>query len=108
MWRFRRVSDDKFLLHGSHRKSSVRAPGVPPEAAIDVDVIKDVDEVVVICDDGKRFILAGAKSEREREKGKRPIISQSSTSHHHHIYKNTVCLPIGGKFVHVAGEPFAD
>jgi hypothetical protein len=50
MWRLRRVSDDKFLLHGSHRKSSVRAPPVdpiPPEAARDVDVIKGVDEVVV-------------------------------------------------------------
>jgi hypothetical protein len=52
MWRLRRVSDDKFLLQGSHRKSSVRAPGVPipPEAARDVDVIKDVDEEVVKSD----------------------------------------------------------
>lgn len=37
--------------------------------------------------------------EGERERGKRPIISQSST-HHHHIYKNIcslfICLPMGG------------
>jgi len=38
------VSDERFLLHGSHRKSSVNVPpGVdemPPEAARDGDVIK--------------------------------------------------------------------
>lgn len=31
-----------------------------------------------------RVCVEGGK----RERGKRPIISQSSTSHHHHIYKN--------------------
>lgn len=60
MWRLRRVSDDKFLLHGSQRKSSVRAPGVPPEAARDVDVIKGVEDVVN-SDDDKRL------GEREKE-----------------------------------------
>lgn len=51
MWRLRRVSDDKFLLHGSHRKSSVR-PGaaIPPEAARDGDVIKDSNcRIVCVC-----------------------------------------------------------
>lgn len=59
MWRLRRVRDDKFLLQGSHRKSSVRAPGVPipPEAARDVDVIKDVGGEVVKSDDDKFCFL---------------------------------------------------
>lgn len=69
MWRLRRVSDDKFLLHGSHRKSSVRAPGVPPEAARDVDVIKGVDEVVVNSDDSKSFV-SGVKIMRERQRNR--------------------------------------
>lgn len=65
MWRLRRVSDDKFLLHGSHRKSSVRAPGAPtpPEAARDVDVIKEdvVEGFVVNSDDDKGQCFLGGK-----------------------------------------------
>lgn len=107
MWRLRRVSDDKFLLQGSHRKSSVRPPlGVPtpPEAARDVDVIKGVDEAFVSSDDDKVFFL-GVKIYRERdrervrgERCKRPIISQSSTSHHHHVYKNIVSVHLFSRF----------
>jgi hypothetical protein len=98
MWRLRRVSDDKFLLHGSHRKSSVRAPGVgsPPEAARDgLTVIKGVLMklherffwIFFVC-----FVLyfGGRRRRRCQREVKRPIISQSSTSHRHHIYKNIV------------------
>jgi hypothetical protein len=52
MWRLRRVSDDKFLLQGSHRKSSVR-PGaaIPPEAARDGDVHQgfELSDCVRVC-----------------------------------------------------------
>lgn len=60
MWRLRRVRDDRFLLHGSHRKSSAPGAPTPPEAARDVDVSKeDVDEGVVTSDDHKEVFLGG-------------------------------------------------
>lgn len=48
MCRLRRVSDERFLLHGSHRKSSVNGMlPVPEGAARDGVVIKDVGEDAV-------------------------------------------------------------
>lgn len=69
MWRLRRVSDERFLLQGSHRKSSVRAPGVPipPEAARDVDVIKEVDGEFVTDDDKSFFWGREKREERKRQ-----------------------------------------
>jgi hypothetical protein len=48
IWRLRRVSDDKFLLQGSHRKSSVS----PVAPVIDVIIPGGVD--VVSGPDDKR------------------------------------------------------
>ncbi len=67
MWRLRRVSDDKFLLQGSHRKSSVR-PGaaIPPEAARDGDVIKDSNcRIVCVCVCVGGFFFGGREREKE-------------------------------------------
>lgn len=62
MCRFNRVNDDKFLLHGSHRKSSPRPPGGIIAAAtaatvaawladpvdVGVDVVVDIDGDVTV------------------------------------------------------------